>query len=268
MPPFKIIFSDIDGTFLRSDHGVSDAVKDAARKVIAKGVPVILVSGRMPSAIRLIQKEADITAPFISYSGALVSDADGKTLGSFGLNRETAIKVKRYAERFYPDIECSTYSEDRWITDDDTTPLINSEREIIKRSPEKGKLSELIAPDDTVHKLLCIGDPERLDALKLDLIPQFPECRIYKSQPRYLEVMSKDACKSAAADLLCKRFGIRAEDVLAFGDNYNDTDLLEYAGTGIAMGNAPDDVKAQANEIADTNDNDGLAKALKRIFGV
>ncbi len=268
MAPFKIVFSDIDGTFLKSDHSVSEAVKDAARKVIAKGVPVILVSGRMPSAIRLIQNEAGFKAPFISYSGALTSDADGKTLGSIGLNRETALKIKRYAERFYPDIECCTYSEDRWITDDDTTPAVNAERKIIKKAPEKGKPSELLSPEDTVHKLLCIGDPERLDALRLDLIPQFPECRIYKSQPRYLEVMSKDACKSAAAELLCEKLGIRREEVLAFGDNYNDADLLEFAGTGVAMGNAPDDVKSSADEIADTNDNDGTAKILKRVFDV
>ena len=80
--------------------------------------------------------------------------------------------------------------------------------------------------------------------------------------------MSKDACKSAAAALLCERLGIKAKDVLAFGDNYNDTDLLEFAGTGVAMGNAPDDVKSVADEIADTNDNDGLSKYIERLLGV
>ncbi|KAK0348065.1 hypothetical protein LTR94_038697, partial [Friedmanniomyces endolithicus] len=62
--------------------------------------------------------------------------------------------------------------------------------------------------------------------------------------------------------------GIRREEILAFGDNYNDADLLEFAGTGVAMGNAPDDVKSSADEIADTNDNDGTAKILKRVFDV
>ena len=215
----------------------------------------------------LEQKEAEINAPYISYSGALASDFDSTPLGSIALSKETALKAKRYINRFYPDIECSTYSDDRWITDDDTTPLINAERAIIKRDPEKGDLSRLLSNDDPVHKLLCIGDAKRLDSLRLDLISLFPECRIYKSQPRYLEVMSKDACKSTAAALLCERLGIKAKDVLAFGDNYNDTDLLEFAGTGVAMGNAPDDVKSVADEIADTNDNDGLSKYIERLLG-
>lgn len=268
MFPYKIVFSDIDGTFLKSDHSLSARNKTAAKKLEALGIPFVLVSGRMPSAVRLIQKEAEINAPYISYSGALASDFDSTPLGSIALSKETALKAKRYINRFYPDIECSTYSDDRWITDDDTTPLINAERAIIKRDPEKGDLSRLLSNDDPVHKLLCIGDAKRLDSLRLDLIPLFPECRIYKSQPRYLEVMSKDACKSAAATLLCERLGIKAKDVLAFGDNYNDTDLLEFAGTGVAMGNAPDDVKSVADEIADTNDNDGLSKYIERLLGV
>lgn len=268
MKPCKIIFSDIDGTLLKSDHTVSTRTKDALRRLNAKGIPVILVSGRMPSAIRLIQEEAGLRSPYISYSGALISDENGETLGSFGLTKPAAAKIKRHILRFYPDIECSAYSEDRWITDDDTTPVINSERAIIKRDPEKGDLENLLKDSATVHKLLCIGDAERLDIMKSELTPLFPECRIYKSQPRYLEIMEKSACKSAAAALLCRKMNIGREEVLALGDNYNDTDLLEFAGTGVAMGNAPAGVRSFADMTADTNDNDGWSKAVEKIFNL
>ena len=92
-------------------------------------------------------------------------------------------------------------------------------------------------------------------------------CRIYKSQPTYLEVMNISASKSAAAAVLCERFGITARDVIAFGDNYNDVDMLKFAGMGVAMGNAPADVMQVADKISDTNDNDGLAAVLMQEFG-
>ena len=77
--------------------------------------------------------------------------------------------------------------------------------------------------------------------------------------------MSAEASKSAAAAFLCRRLNIDAKNVIAFGDNFNDTDLLEYAGLGVAMGNAPDPVKRAADLVAPTNDDEGLRFVLEKL---
>lgn len=82
---------------------------------------------------------------------------------------------------------------------------------------------------------------------------------------RFLEVLSPRASKGIAAAILAKRFGVAPSHVLAIGDNYNDVDLLAFAGIGVAMGNAPDDVRALADWVAPTVDEDGAAIAIERF---
>ncbi|MNI95067.1 putative phosphatase [compost metagenome] len=78
--------------------------------------------------------------------------------------------------------------------------------------------------------------------------------------------MTKKASKTSAIEFLCNKLNIEKEEVIAIGDNYNDMDMLQYAGVGIAMGNAPDIVKKKADDITSTNDEDGVAKALEKYF--
>ena len=78
--------------------------------------------------------------------------------------------------------------------------------------------------------------------------------------------MHKQASKTNAIQLLIEKYGIQQEEIIAIGDNYNDKSMIEFAGMGVAMGNAPDEIKKVANYITDTNNNEGVAKALKKFF--
>ena len=78
--------------------------------------------------------------------------------------------------------------------------------------------------------------------------------------------MHQQASKTNAIQLLIEKYGIRQDEIIAIGDNYNDKSMIEFAGMGIAMGNAPDEIKKVANYITDTNNNEGVAKALKKFF--
>ena len=89
---------------------------------------------------------------------------------------------------------------------------------------------------------------------------------MYTSKPIYLEVMNLPASKTNAINFLMKAYGISREQTIAIGDNFNDKEMIEFAGMGIAMGNAPDEVKAAADFITDTNNNDGVRKALENFF--
>jgi Cof subfamily protein (haloacid dehalogenase superfamily) len=105
-----------------------------------------------------------------------------------------------------------------------------------------------------------MAKPKQMLHLKATL--QIEALNIYPSKPTYLEIMPKMASKTSAIQVLQDKFGVHQSEIIAMGDNYNDIDMLAYAGLGIAMGNAPDEVRKQAKEITLTNDEDGVAAAL------
>lgn len=102
--------------------------------------------------------------------------------------------------------------------------------------------------------------------LEIELKGNFPHLSVYKLKGTYLEIMSGNASKSNAIKKLEKQFNITRQEVIALGDNFNDIDMLKYAGVGIAMGNASDEVKSAADEITLSNEEGGLKHALNKHF--
>ena len=117
-----------------------------------------------------------------------------------------------------------------------------------------------------VHKVLCMGDKEDIAALEQQLVKEFPQIRIYRSKDTYLEIMSMKASKSDAIHMLKDHFHVKQEEIMAFGDNFNDIDMIRYAGLGVAMGNAADEVKEVADIVTDINDNEGERQILDKYF--
>lgn len=262
---YKIVFSDIDGTFLTPAQTVSERTKACIAR--HADTPFILVSGRMPTSIRTIRRKAGLRAPLIAYSGALAVDDGGAVLFDKPMTLATAVSLREKIRSGFPEIVSYTFSNDDWITDvDDGTAALYLEKETTAKRPLVGQPEQVLKPTDPVHKILCAGEPETIDALENGLKSEFPQCTIFKSQARYLEIMAGEASKSSAAAALCELYGVDRGDVVAFGDNFNDVDLLRFAGTGVAMGNAPDAVKAAADLIAPSNAEDGLATVLDSLL--
>jgi hypothetical protein len=117
------------------------------------------------------------------------------------------------------------------------------------------------------NKILVAGDKELILEVEQILISQFQaKLNIFKSQPRYIELMHIQASKTSAIQFLMNQYGILQQEVIAIGDNYNDKEMIEFAGVGIAMGNAPEEIKRVADFVTDTNNEDGVAKALAHYF--
>ena len=94
------------------------------------------------------------------------------------------------------------------------------------------------------------------------------QLNIYPSKPTYLEVMDKRGSKSNAVKFVSERLKLDPSEIIAMGDNYNDIEMIKFAGMGVAMGNAPDDIKAIADYVTDTNNEDGVRKALEKFFNL
>jgi len=109
-----------------------------------------------------------------------------------------------------------------------------------------------------------MGPPEAINSLESELKNNHPDITVYKSKPTYLEIMAQNVLKSSAIAILIKARGVVKEEIVAIGDNYNDIDMLRFAGLGVAMGNAPDEVKSAADIVTLSNDEDGLKVVLEK----
>lgn len=266
MNNFKMVCLDIDGTLLNSNHRITEKVK-AAINIVAneKNIPVILVSARMPKGIKFLQKELEIEEPIICYSGALILDKDGKVLSQEFINALELEKIYKLVSDH--NIHISLYKDDEWYIEE-MDYWAKQESEITNITPKIIDFKELIKlwkkQGTGPNKILCMASADEIDILKENI--KAVELNVYPSKPTYLEIMPVRASKTSAINCLQKELDVNKDEIIAMGDNYNDIDMLEYAGVGVAMGNAPEYVKKHANYVTLTNDEDGVGKALEKYI--
>ncbi len=266
MNNFKMICLDIDGTLLNSKHQITDEVKRAINIAVnEKNIPVILVSARMPKGITFLQRELEIEQPIICYSGALILDKDNNVLSKELISISNLEEVYKLTKNH--NIHMSLYKDNEWYIEEmDYWAKQESEiTNIIPRITDFNELMQVWREEGAgPNKILCMANPEEISFLKENIHDN--SLNIYPSKPTYLEIMPGKASKTSAINCLQKKFNVDKTEIIAMGDNYNDIDMIEYAGLGIAMGNAPEDVKKHADYVTSTNDEDGVAEALKKYI--
>lgn len=260
---YRLICLDIDGTLLNSQHKITKQVKATIQKAASKGCLIVLVSARMPKGIRFLQNELELKAPIICYSGALIVD-EGSTLPyQETIPAANVTSIWQAAKKQH--MHLSLYKDDIWYVESlDEWAL--QESAITHIEPQVIDYESLLSTwiDETTgpNKLLCMAEPQQINQF-VPLI-QTDALTIYRSKPTYLEIGSPLASKTNAIKHLAKQLAIPTTSIMCIGDNYNDIDMIKFAGLGIAMGNAPDEVKQQAKKITSTNDEDGVAAAIQK----
>lgn len=265
MKKYKMIFSDIDGTLLDSTHQVRENTKKKIKEIEKKGIPFILVSARMPEGIYTIQKAADLESPIVAYSGGLVLDTDRKIIKSNGMSQKKADEITGYIKEKWNNMCISIYSGSLWISFNRSDCWIKQEEEITMLKCIEGNFIDILENNTDVHKIMCMGDPEKIAEIENILKIKYPELSVYRSKDTYLEIMDGKTLKSNAVKVLCEIKNISIEETISFGDNFNDIDMLTATGMGVAMGNAPDEVKKYADKITLDNDSEGLLHMLEKL---
>lgn len=263
MTKIKLVFSDIDGTLINSNHVITEKTKHAVKTTTNLGVPFVLVSARMPSGILPLQKELGINSPIICYSGSLVIDDGRNTVLSKSLPRKNVNSIYETVKSKFSTIQISIYSHDQWIVENPQDEWVIQEQHITGAKPVQSDLIAFINSNPEIHKILCMGPSEDIEELKEVLMKDNADLTIYKSKDTYLEIMSGEASKSKAIQRLMNHYDVKKEEIMAIGDNFNDIDMLKFAGIGVAMGNAPDEVKIYANQVTSSNDEEGLSLSLE-----
>lgn len=259
----KIIFSDIDGTFLQDDHTVSTRNAEAVRALLASGIPFVLVSARMPEAIYPITQSIGVTIPIISYSGALALTAEGETLEDVRVDAGAAGMVLSALEDRYPELTVNYYAGRRWYVRDEDDPRVRHEEDITHAKSERGNFDMLLSINTLPSKILLMGEPAVCERAESDLAAAYPMLHVVRSAPNLVEIMEASVSKESGIRAMLGHYGLTADDALSFGDNYNDLEMLRFTKTSVAMANAPEDIKKAATDVTKSNAEDGIWWWLK-----
>ena len=264
-----MLCTDIDGTLLNKDRELSPATISEFKR-IKKDCAIVLASSRMPEAMRHLQAEVDIlNSPLIAYNGGLVLDGD-KVLSSTVVGYSEVCKIAELCEE--TEIHVSIYNNDEWYVpsmdywakreanNTKVTPTLRSIHDT---------LNDFAKSQKGAHKVMCMGPAEEISVLYNSLIEQLnDDLHVYKSKDTYLEIASKKISKKSAIATLLQHLytDLDWNEVIAFGDNYNDIEMLEAVGMGVAVQNAKEEVLAIANDVTDTNKEDGVALSVRKHF--
>ena len=257
----KLIATDIDGTILIPEGQFRQSVKDFIAKLVKSGIKVVLVTGRMNAAACMIAKDLNLDTPVISYQGGLVNE-NGKILYERCLTENQAERVVQWAKK--EKIHLNLYNNDILYSETQSPEVIRYCNNLHTEYTFK-PFSEV--KKDRINKLLAIDydNPERVSRYEKELQELFPDLNIVKSTPYFLEFSNPEASKYCAVKFLQDYWNIKETETLAIGDQNNDIPLLQSGGIKVAMGNATPELKACADYITDTVQNDGFIKAVEKF---
>ena len=257
----KIVFSDIDGTFLTNDHKVSLKTQQAVKALFNQGTKFVLVSARMPEAIYPITDKIGVKIPIISYSGALVLTEEQQILHDKTMDIVSTKDVLQKISQDFPEVTVNYYAGRHWFVKS-IDERVDNEMKITSANAEVADFQKLINQNILPNKILVMCDPQTCEIMERELGEIFKNLNVVRSSKILLEIMDKSVSKAVGIEILLKHYGFAIENSIAFGDNYNDVEMLKFVGCSIAMGNAPEDVKNFAKYVTDSNENDGIYNFL------
>jgi len=264
MTVIKLIMSDIDGTILDKNHQLDSHLIELMPLLKQSDIPFVLASARSPLGIAPISKELGITDfPIASYNGALISRGD-KILSQHTINKKELLLLHDFLKKEFPTVSINVYSGKDWYVNT-LDKWVEIEAQITGESPKVTSLADFLQEEkNLIHKLLLIDNAATIQKLKETLATiDFPQTDFYLSKDNYLEVTHNQVSKKQALLELANYYQLSLTEIMSIGDNYNDIPMIETAGLGVAMGNAPTDVKVCANKVTDSNEQNGVSKAIK-----
>lgn len=261
--PILLIAIDVDGTLLTSDHKLAPGAAEAIRAVHEAGMVPILMTGRSTHAIRPYFDTLDLGSYYIGAGGAFLAHIGGGLVSVDPIRLEDAAEIARRVRA--RGMGFCFHGLDRFIceVDDETFAALH---DIVGDTAERAEDILDFAHADPV-KITIFGDRPQLEQLNRELAALGLPVAATFSGPIFLEVTHKGVSKGRALTRLAEVLGVPLDQVAAIGDQENDLSAFEVAGFSVAMGNAPQIVKAAADYVAPSNDEGGLAVVLQALVG-
>lgn len=267
----KLIVSDIDGTLVNDANEISSLTVDLVKKLKQKNILFSLASQRVHSSIVPLANELDIQIPFASLNGSLIQDSKGKVILNKSLiDKKYVEKAIDLAEKNY--IKIALCYNDKIVYTEDNSVL----RDFMSRLGTTYSLVDSYDNyTDNVLEIIMSGNDRKVTKnIQSKMTLPFGlrlKVKYYRSQSFHgvynIEIIRKGVSKKTALKKLAKYLGLKKDNVMVFGDWYNDRDLFQFGGTNIALENAVDDLKEMADYVSDlSNEDDGVGNFLKMFY--
>lgn len=269
MGKYKLIAVDLDGTLVRSDQSISQRTLDTLTRVQEMGVKVAVASGRPTFGTAHV---AD--ALRLEEFGGYVMSYNGGEIYNWGT------KTRLHAQTLDEDIIPYLYT----CAKEHGMPIMTyigkevvsevADNEYIQYSVMRNRMAlrqvdnfVTTAQGAGIVKCIIVGNPTLLPALEKEMQEALKgKAGVFRSEPFFLEIVPVGIDKAKGLSILLDKTGMKPSELIAFGDGYNDTPMLQFAGMGVAMGNAAEEIKKAADFITKSNDDDGIAFALEKLI--
>ncbi|NSW91664.1 MAG: HAD family phosphatase [Firmicutes bacterium] len=260
---YKLMAVDIDGTLLDSKGNLTEETEKAIRLGVEKGLIFTISTGRPVQGVQAFIDKLDLDLPVITYNGAMVIMGKSKeVLYQCTMDPKDAREVIDLGEKYGTSIMV-------WADNKLFANRLN------ERAYEYSKISGVMPVlmedvEETISqgvlKILWYDEVETIKKYQKDIGKYISRnINYHTSQPYFLEFVDKNASKAKAMEKIGEYFGIDRSEMIAVGDGFNDLSMIEYAGLGVAMGNASNEIKERADYVTLTNDENGLAHVIYKF---
>jgi Cof subfamily protein (haloacid dehalogenase superfamily) len=274
---FRLVAIDIDGTLLNSEEEISPANFAAIQQTTARGIEVVLLTGRRLATARWIPQKLGLGGPFVVHNGALVLQmAGGLPLARFFLDPPTACEVLERSHHFLDAILLHIEDGEDGLMAVHPASVANPilQRYLSRNHQRVIHTEELnIFADECLIQIMFAGCTKQIDEIEAQLAciqgplqPHITKTCYRDRDFGIMDILDRKCSKARALNFLATRNGIARSQILAIGDNHNDLDMLRFAGTGVAMGNAVRELKDTAFFVTGCNNSDGVALALDQFI--
>lgn len=265
---YKLVATDMDGTLLNSSNQVSERTKKAIANAKAKGVHIVLSTGRVLKSALSYSRDLDLRNPIVACNGAIIVDETGNIIYKRPIDSSLVKEIVNIARR--NNIYYHFYDENRFYSHTKVDEILKFYSEGDEKNRIDIKIFENIeeiikVKDLNVYKFLFVDDDKnKLQSLRSEL-NKLNNIETSSSWANNIEAMGLKVSKGEALRELCNNLKINPDEVIAIGDNENDLSMINFAGLGVVMGNGDECIKKQADYVTDSNDEDGVAKVIEKF---
>jgi Cof subfamily protein (haloacid dehalogenase superfamily) len=253
--PYKIVFFDIDGTLLNTDHTIPEETRRAVRQLKENGVRVAIATGRAPYHLLPVAKELGIDT-YVGFNGSYVI-AEGRLIRETPLAKETLSNLEAAAHaNGHPMVFLS--ADSCYANAADHPHVIESFHSLRLAPPGcRPRFWE----DASIYQafLYCSEQEEHL------YLRQFRDVSFVRWHRVVLDVLPPNGSKARGIEAVLRHYGLKPEEAVAFGDGLNDKEMLSYVGMGVAMGNAHEELKPLANMVTRHVNEGGIQYGLRQL---
>ncbi len=263
-----IVVLDLDGTLMNSEKELSPRNRDVIIEFQRQGGRVVLASGRPVYGIMPVARELEMESYggyVLAYNGGSIFECSTwKELYSNTLPQEVIVPMYEAAKRHGAVLLAH---EDEWVVSEDIEDKYVAFEAYLNKMKLRQVDSFVEYFSRPIPKSLAVAEPDVVEALEVELKATFEGViSIYRSEPFFLELVPLGIDKAHSLSVLLEITGARREDLVAFGDGFNDQTMIEFAGTGVAMSNAQEAVKQVADRVTLSNDEDGVAVYIESMI--